>query len=50
MDNGILCSLQPARWGGGELSLAEFIDASIEIARVSPSADRNATRRRTDRR
>jgi 3-hydroxy-9,10-secoandrosta-1,3,5(10)-triene-9,17-dione monooxygenase len=38
MDNGFLRSLQPARWGGGEVSLVEFIDASIEIARISPSA------------
>jgi 3-hydroxy-9,10-secoandrosta-1,3,5(10)-triene-9,17-dione monooxygenase len=38
MDNGFLRSLQPARWGGGEVPLVEFIDASIEIARVSPSA------------
>jgi len=38
MDNGFLRSLQPARWGGGEVSLMEFVDATIELARVSPSA------------
>src|SRR5271166_3362750 len=38
MDNGFLRSLQPARWGGGETSLMEFVDATIELARVSPSA------------
>jgi 3-hydroxy-9,10-secoandrosta-1,3,5(10)-triene-9,17-dione monooxygenase len=38
MDNGFLRSLQPARWGGGEVSLMEFVDATIEFARVSPSA------------
>jgi 3-hydroxy-9,10-secoandrosta-1,3,5(10)-triene-9,17-dione monooxygenase len=30
--------LQPARWGGGEVSLLEFLDATLEISRVSPSA------------
>src|SRR6202158_1189770 len=38
MDNGFLRSLQPARWGGGEASLMEFVDATIELARFSPSA------------
>ena len=38
LDNGFVRSLQPARWGGGEVSLVEFIDAMMEIARVSPSA------------
>jgi 3-hydroxy-9,10-secoandrosta-1,3,5(10)-triene-9,17-dione monooxygenase len=38
LDNGFLRALQPARWGGGEVSLMEFIDAAIELARVSPSA------------
>lgn len=37
LDNGFLRSLQPARWGGGEVSLMEFIDATMELARVSPS-------------
>ncbi|MGO9451789.1 MAG: acyl-CoA dehydrogenase family protein [Candidatus Binataceae bacterium] len=38
MDNGFLRSLQPARWGGREVPLMEFVDATIELARVSPSA------------
>jgi 3-hydroxy-9,10-secoandrosta-1,3,5(10)-triene-9,17-dione monooxygenase len=38
LDNGFLRSLQPARWGGGEVSLMEFVDATMELARVSPSA------------
>ena len=29
LDNGFLRSLQPARWGGGEVSLMEFVDATI---------------------
>jgi len=38
LDNGFVRSLQPARWGGGEVSLVEFVDTIMEIARVSPSA------------
>src|SRR5215469_7888465 len=38
LDNGFVRCLQPARWGGGEVSLVEYIDAMIELARVSPSA------------
>jgi 3-hydroxy-9,10-secoandrosta-1,3,5(10)-triene-9,17-dione monooxygenase len=38
LDNGFLRSLQPARWGGGEVSVMEYIDALMEIARVAPSA------------
>jgi 3-hydroxy-9,10-secoandrosta-1,3,5(10)-triene-9,17-dione monooxygenase len=38
LENGFLRSLQPARWGGGEIALVEFIDAMMELARVSPSA------------
>lgn len=38
LDNGFVRSLQPARWGGGEVSLLEFVDAMVELARVSPSA------------
>ncbi|MFZ1122964.1 MAG: acyl-CoA dehydrogenase family protein [Candidatus Binataceae bacterium] len=38
LDNGFLRSLQPARWGGGEVPLMEFVDATMELARVSPSA------------
>jgi 3-hydroxy-9,10-secoandrosta-1,3,5(10)-triene-9,17-dione monooxygenase len=35
---GVLRALQPARWGGGETSLAEYADAVIEIGRHSASA------------
>ena len=38
LNGGFLRCLQPARWGGGEVSLAEFVDATIEISRASPSA------------
>src|SRR6516225_6568864 len=38
LDGGFLRSLQPARWGGGEVTVVEFVDAMMEIARVSPSA------------
>jgi 3-hydroxy-9,10-secoandrosta-1,3,5(10)-triene-9,17-dione monooxygenase len=38
LDGGFLRSLQPARFGGGEVSLVEFVDATIEISRASPSA------------
>ncbi len=37
-DIGILRALQPARWGGGEAHIVEFIDAIVEISRASPSA------------
>ena len=38
LDGGFVRALQPARFGGGELPLVEFVDAIIEISRVSPSA------------
>jgi 3-hydroxy-9,10-secoandrosta-1,3,5(10)-triene-9,17-dione monooxygenase len=38
MDGGFLRALQPARFGGGEARLLEFIDATIEISCHSPSA------------
>jgi 3-hydroxy-9,10-secoandrosta-1,3,5(10)-triene-9,17-dione monooxygenase len=38
LEGGFLRALQPARWGGGEVTFIEFIDAIVEIARVSPSA------------
>jgi 3-hydroxy-9,10-secoandrosta-1,3,5(10)-triene-9,17-dione monooxygenase len=38
LDEGFLRCLQPARWGGGEVHLVEYIDATIEISRASPSA------------
>ena len=31
MDGGFCRSLQPARWGGGEVSLVEFADAMMEL-------------------
>ena len=30
LDGGFLRALQPARWGGGEVRLVEYIDATIE--------------------
>jgi 3-hydroxy-9,10-secoandrosta-1,3,5(10)-triene-9,17-dione monooxygenase len=38
LDGGFLRCLQPARWGGGEVHLVEYVDAMIEISRASPSA------------
>jgi 3-hydroxy-9,10-secoandrosta-1,3,5(10)-triene-9,17-dione monooxygenase len=38
MDGGFLRALQPVRWGGAEVSLVEFVDATIELSRASPSA------------
>jgi len=38
LDGGILRALQPARFGGGEVSLAEFVDATIELSRAAPTA------------
>jgi 3-hydroxy-9,10-secoandrosta-1,3,5(10)-triene-9,17-dione monooxygenase len=38
LDGGFLRWLQPVRFGGGEVSLVEFVDATIEISRASPSA------------
>ncbi|MGB6555220.1 MAG: hypothetical protein WBE78_17135 [Candidatus Binataceae bacterium] len=38
LDGGFLRALQPARFGGGEVSLAEFVDAAIELSCASPSA------------
>jgi len=38
LEGGFLRSLPPARWGGGEVTLVEFVDATIEISRSSPSA------------
>src|SRR5215469_8761809 len=37
-DGGFLRSLQPARWGGGEVALIDFVDAMMELSRVSPAA------------
>jgi 3-hydroxy-9,10-secoandrosta-1,3,5(10)-triene-9,17-dione monooxygenase len=38
LDGGFVRSLQPARWGGGEVALIDFVDAMIELSRVSPAA------------
>src|SRR5579864_412238 len=38
LDGGFLRALQPSRLGGGEVSLVEFVDATLELARASPSA------------
>ena len=38
LDGGFVRALQPARFGGGEVPLVEFVDAIFEISRVSPSA------------
>jgi 3-hydroxy-9,10-secoandrosta-1,3,5(10)-triene-9,17-dione monooxygenase len=38
LDGGFLRALQPRRFGGGESTLLDFLDASLEISRVSPSA------------
>jgi len=38
LDNGFVRALQPARWGGGEVPMIDFIDAGFEISRASPSA------------
>ncbi len=38
LDGGFLRCLQPARWGGGEVSLVDYLDVAIEISRASPSA------------
>jgi 3-hydroxy-9,10-secoandrosta-1,3,5(10)-triene-9,17-dione monooxygenase len=35
---GVMRALQPARWGGGETSLVEYVDAVVEIGRHSASA------------
>lgn len=38
LDGGILRALQPARWGGGEAHIVEFVEAVIVLSRVNPSA------------
>ena len=38
VEGGFVRALQPARWGGDEVHIVEFIDATVEIARASPSA------------
>jgi 3-hydroxy-9,10-secoandrosta-1,3,5(10)-triene-9,17-dione monooxygenase len=38
LEGGFLRALQPARWGGGEVELVEFLDAVAELSRANPSA------------
>jgi 3-hydroxy-9,10-secoandrosta-1,3,5(10)-triene-9,17-dione monooxygenase len=38
LDGGFLRALQPARWGGSEVTLGEFLDAVVELSRANPSA------------
>jgi 3-hydroxy-9,10-secoandrosta-1,3,5(10)-triene-9,17-dione monooxygenase len=38
LDGGFLRALQPARFGGGEAPMVEFVDATIELSCASPSA------------
>ena len=38
LEGGFLRSLQPRRWGGGEVRFIEFVDAMIELSAASPSA------------
>ena len=38
LEGGFLRALQPARFGGGEVTLLEFLDAVVELAKASPSA------------
>lgn len=37
-DCGIVRALQPARFGGGEVELVEFVDSIIELSATAPSA------------
>jgi 3-hydroxy-9,10-secoandrosta-1,3,5(10)-triene-9,17-dione monooxygenase len=38
LEGGFVRSLQPARWGGGEVALIDFVDAMLELSRISPAA------------
>ena len=38
LEGGFLRALQPARWGGGEVHLVEFLDAIITLSAANPSA------------
>jgi len=38
LESGILRSLQPARWGGGEVHPLELFDAVMVLSRANPSA------------
>lgn len=37
-ETGVLRSLQPKRWGGGEVHILEFLDAILTLSRANPSA------------
>lgn len=37
-EGGFLRALQPARWGGGEMHIVDFLDAVVELSRANPSA------------
>jgi 3-hydroxy-9,10-secoandrosta-1,3,5(10)-triene-9,17-dione monooxygenase len=38
LEGGFLRALQPARFGGGEVTLLEFVDTVVELSRASASA------------
>ncbi|HEY5156013.1 MAG TPA: acyl-CoA dehydrogenase family protein, partial [Acidimicrobiales bacterium] len=38
LEGGFVRALQPARFGGGEVTLLEFSDAALEVSRASASA------------
>ncbi len=38
LEGGFLRSLQPERWGGGEVELLEFLDAIMTLSAANPSA------------
>ncbi len=37
-EHGFLRALQPARWGGGEVTMLEFLDGVMQVSRANPSA------------
>ena len=37
-ETGFLRALQPARWGGGEVELVDFLGGVYELSRANPSA------------
>jgi 3-hydroxy-9,10-secoandrosta-1,3,5(10)-triene-9,17-dione monooxygenase len=38
LEGGFLRSLQPRRWGGGEVPIVEFLDAVMTLSQANPSA------------
>ena len=38
MESGFLRAYQPARFGGGEVTLLDFVESAAEISRWNPSA------------